>query len=1345
MNLIQLLKMNKIAVTFVASLLFWSAYGQDFTPMKSPDVTSFVNANYLPINESTGRADVTIPLYTMNLDGLQIPISISYNTSGVKVDATASIVGLNWTLNAGGVVNKEIQGQEDIFVKGSSNENSSTNFAYYGYGFLRNTLNFSNDPNHPVVEPYRDFQPDHYYVIAPGLTTKFTHKSTGEPFEISNQGTKIYTPFNDANYLIDPYYRFKLKPGFKFELTPINGFIYSFQDVGLHYIFNRSHSSTTLAPMFSLDLTVSELEESIFPGPILTRGTEQLPDLFPTVHLTNITNPISKRSITYKYLDYNIIDNDRRINRKYQLNNGSAVNSTLFDHDFTKEKAISKILFPNGTVDFYYDDSRLDVRGGKILKKIEVRNNLGELIRGIIFEQDYFNSVENCTDNHCYRLRLNAVKFVDKNNAVLPGYSFDYNTTKLPKRFSNSKDFTGYYNNATGTIPKVYFKANQGKNSFLPFPMSGYATNAYGNLDKTASLLYTKAAVLEKITYPTGGYTTFDYQLNSFRFLNTTIQGGGLRVASQNLFDSNSTLEKSISYLYELENGNSSGSITNIPNFVEIANIAGGSTLSLVRLISQTVNSKLELTNGAFVNYSRVKIAEANNGYTINEYTNALDNPNEYPVGYTTSESNTGFVTNVNDGLYPTIYKDFSIKRGALLSSKVYNEQGVLLRKVTNEYEYTDYANFQISEKVIFRNPNLQFTIGNNAGHGTFNSSLNLESNLIKRTVTENHESSGVVITEQNYVYDSELPLIKESSSVIDAGDIRKQHHYYPFDPEVANLPQMDALRDLNILVPTKKEYFKNSTLLKTSQTDYANFGSNKILPISEKLAKGSNPLEVRQSYERYDKRGNLIEYKKEDGILISVLWGYDYQHKIAEILNAEYADVLQALGVSHIDYLQTMTNTTLEAELSQLRTSLGNAQIYSYIHTPAVGAKTITDPKGLKSNFTYDSHKRLLNVKDHNGFLVSQNTYNYKLNPSVDLPAEETLSLQISKSKSPDYYLPVQNPSNQYTVLSAIVKGGRGDYSYEWSLTGSSTILSRAYKLAAKVLCNTSNSYDVKVTDSNGTVLTESVTVDAPNCGEPFYVGAIEGSSTTNNQNDFWVNTDGGSYGSIRYRWFISGGPLVGNTILYDNNVYPQSSGLLFNNTGSPVTVNLSVEVLDIESGFSVIRTRSVVIQPEFEPPSCFIKGTMITMSDGTLKPIEKVSVGDLIQTFNTDTKKIEPAEVEELVSPLHSQLVVLEFDNGISNTNTYDHPYYIKNKGWCSYNPMMTSMNYGFEVEKMEVGDIMLYHNPKDTSVKEIRLQKLSSISKSQTTYNLFKVGKNHNFFANGVLVHNKYNQDN
>ncbi len=61
----------------------------------------------------TGAANVNIPIYDYSIDGLNLGVSLSYNTTGIKVDQVASLVGLGWNLNFGPVITREVRGIED--------------------------------------------------------------------------------------------------------------------------------------------------------------------------------------------------------------------------------------------------------------------------------------------------------------------------------------------------------------------------------------------------------------------------------------------------------------------------------------------------------------------------------------------------------------------------------------------------------------------------------------------------------------------------------------------------------------------------------------------------------------------------------------------------------------------------------------------------------------------------------------------------------------------------------------------------------------------------------------------------------------------------------------------------------------------------------------------------------------------------------------------------------------------------------------------------------------------------------------------------------------------------------
>lgn len=168
---------------------------------------------------------------------------------------------------------------------------------------------------------------------------------------------------------------------------------------------------------------------------------------------------------------------------------------------------------------------------------------------------------------------------------------------------------------------------------------------------------------------------------------------------------------------------------------------------------------------------------------------------------------------------------------------------------------------------------------------------------------------------------------------------------------------------------------------------------------------------------------------------------------------------------------------------------------------------------------------------------------------------------------------------------------------------------------------------------------------------------------------------------------------------------------------------------------GFIDDVVRSIPKQYEY---MCFIKGTKILMGNVTIKNIEEVRIGDEIKTYNFQKNKIENQIVIETISVIHYNFIEISFSNGIVNTSTLDHPYYVVGKGWCSYKPEETSKKYNITVNKLEVGDLCYYYD--GNKIIDIKILSFKEIHKRQTSYNLSKVKSNKNFFANGILVHNK-----
>src|SRR5262245_52897899 len=79
----------------------------------APDVANLQRYGDLPISTYTGTPSISIPLYEVKSWDISVPISISYNASGIRVADEAGRVGLGWVLNAGGAISRNIIGKDD--------------------------------------------------------------------------------------------------------------------------------------------------------------------------------------------------------------------------------------------------------------------------------------------------------------------------------------------------------------------------------------------------------------------------------------------------------------------------------------------------------------------------------------------------------------------------------------------------------------------------------------------------------------------------------------------------------------------------------------------------------------------------------------------------------------------------------------------------------------------------------------------------------------------------------------------------------------------------------------------------------------------------------------------------------------------------------------------------------------------------------------------------------------------------------------------------------------------------------------------------------------------------------
>ena len=108
----------------------------------APNAAALAKYGDVPVSYFTGVPDISIPIHTLNEGPLNLLISLSYHAGGTKPVEMASWVGMGWSLNAGGLISRTVQGIPDEYAGG-----------YYNTGHLLPTSisPTSNTPENNVL------------------------------------------------------------------------------------------------------------------------------------------------------------------------------------------------------------------------------------------------------------------------------------------------------------------------------------------------------------------------------------------------------------------------------------------------------------------------------------------------------------------------------------------------------------------------------------------------------------------------------------------------------------------------------------------------------------------------------------------------------------------------------------------------------------------------------------------------------------------------------------------------------------------------------------------------------------------------------------------------------------------------------------------------------------------------------------------------------------------------------------------------------------------------------------------------------------------------------------------
>jgi len=960
----------------------------------APSGYEFLKYGEFPVSKYSGVPNITVPIYTIDTgsDDLKIPITLTYHSTGFSVNEEAGWTGLGWTLNEGGTIVQVVNGYDDFKTgydtnrelfdidkvihhasNGSAPENywtatkcsqgqtyaelSNTRFSlpvnYTGTIYQNQILNVPNMLRLFGQGGHYDFEPDVFNFNFLGYSGKFVLDWETETFKC----------------LTDPKIKVDKKPNSynQITITTPDGHIFEFS-VKDESISIDGYIGVT-SRIYKLDNIYTKKGQQINYTYVKTNVVNNFPAIIKSV----VTDPIN-----------NMISTSNELNTKQTLS------------------YVDKIRFNNGKgeIEFVMSD-RLDFVGTKKLDGIKIKviksNTATKIIKQFNFNYSYFVGHSNGTvvafnnyfstlinknsEEYTHRLKLDSLVESGK-----PPYVFQYNQTPFPKKNSRARDYWGYYNgfltNST-TFPNI----RRFNYEFLPNHNGWPNFNRYNGVDnldifegnnRSSRLTYTKAGILEKIIFPTGGFTTFDYELNSFTNCivpsfedtentqyesNRISYGAGLRISEIKNFDTNYSLLSRKKYTY---NG---GTLTNpllFYNQIYLKHADNQYTKQdgWRKMVKATNFNTPSLNSSGNIGYSEV-IEYFNSSKDISQNIGSIKYvfQNKKPKmwidpsrGLITEAAwkSSGKYAELNLPLYHTNLV-YNPKNGSLLEQLIFDKNQILKQKVENTYlnKINDYCTYGTRVGPMIIKKALINTIANLEGRHIEVAYMlggytigGVHTNLKESKTTNYFNNNDSLVTKNEYLYDKYWQ-VKEKIFTNSKNETLTTKIYYPEDvvsyynlglphlnsSEKKAIDSLKATAKHRINTPIQTETYKNDILTSKQRNVFKVWTWGNIVELQKvQSSKSENNLEDRFIYHKYDDKGNPLEVSKERGLHSVFIWGYNQTKLIAKIENFTYDELMRYnynSGKAILSSIYSTSNNDNDRTVDT-RDSLGNVIAYN-------------------------------------------------------------------------------------------------------------------------------------------------------------------------------------------------------------------------------------------------------------------------------------------------------------------------------------------------------------------------------------------------------------------------------
>ncbi len=431
----------------------------------APEARKMIEYGNIPVNYNTGVPNIQLPLYVFTAGDMEVPISLSYHASGVKVDDPDGYVGLKWSLAKGsGSINRSVNGRPDESTRYTVNN-----------GWLHKVYDIQNltpTDKQSMLNGCYDLQPDEFHYSLPnGLNGTFVFDE--------NRNVVVIPQHEDIE--IECYNDYTLASGFK--ITDKYGNVFEFGTT--EYVDYNVNCGATQAPScpinyhtpssWKLDRIVLANQEVVQ----YTYGVDTYNESYITSQSQVLRTPIVSDVTPPSFL----------------LTSCQSTNTYNL-------RPLESITHKDMTISYVYSQKPTTPATGKKLDTLRIDHGSNTV------KTLHFNYVFNAND----RMFLDKVASrTGSGDSELVG-QFEYtNYGQFPAMGSFSKDHFGYYNgqNNNRLIPSGYYAT-----PYVDLGNPGIWKVEYNGANRELNETTIQTGILSRITYPTAGYSTFEYGPN---------------------------------------------------------------------------------------------------------------------------------------------------------------------------------------------------------------------------------------------------------------------------------------------------------------------------------------------------------------------------------------------------------------------------------------------------------------------------------------------------------------------------------------------------------------------------------------------------------------------------------------------------------------------------------------------------------------------------------------------------------------------------------------------------------------------------------------------------------------